>query len=307
MRIALIAEESAGRQALRRVLDSEHELVLVLSSGDSGAPALSSVIAMAHQAGLPVKNARLVREGWLADEFRRLSVDVLLNVHSLFRVLPEVMAAVRVGAFNLHPGPLPEYAGLDTVSWALCEGASRYGPTLHWMTAEIDAGPVAYTTRFDVDDGMTAARLMSRTVREGLTLLDRLLRDLSRDADEIPRVPQDPARRRYYRRRTRDACVIAWETMSAREVVGLVRACNYEPFESPWGRPRARLATLEVEVTKASCGAELPDAAPGTMRLVDTGLLVAALDSWVVIHDVVFQGSRISGRHLANLVRGAVR
>ena len=121
MNILLVAEESAGVQTLRRLADSDDTLVGVLSSG-IGACRGASVETAARRLGLSVLPAELVRDPSFADQVRALETDILLNVHSLHVVVPEILAALRIGSFNLHPGPLPQYAGLAAPSWAIYNG-----------------------------------------------------------------------------------------------------------------------------------------------------------------------------------------
>ena len=72
---------------------------------------------------------------------REQGVDLLLNVHSLYLIARRtVVAAPRIGSFNLHPGPLPEYAGLNTPSWAIYNGEREHGVTVHWMEPGVDTG-----------------------------------------------------------------------------------------------------------------------------------------------------------------------
>ena len=67
-----------------------------------------------------------------------------MNVHSLFLIHPW-SSAPTIGSFNLHPGPLPEYAGLNVPSWAIYEGEKRsHGVTVHWMDEGVDTGPIAW-------------------------------------------------------------------------------------------------------------------------------------------------------------------
>lgn len=56
-----------------------------------------------------------------------VDTDLLLNVHSLHIIAPEVPDAPSVGCLNVHPGPLPEYAGLNTPCWRIYEGPEEYG------------------------------------------------------------------------------------------------------------------------------------------------------------------------------------
>jgi UDP-4-amino-4-deoxy-L-arabinose formyltransferase/UDP-glucuronic acid dehydrogenase (UDP-4-keto-hexauronic acid decarboxylating) len=115
VKIVLVAEESAGVRALQLVAQSPHSLQAVLTAGGSEGRGLS-VQAAAQRLGVPTLPAALVKKPTFAAELQREQVDVLLNVHALHLVCADVLESLRVGGFNLHPGPLPEYAGLNLLA-----------------------------------------------------------------------------------------------------------------------------------------------------------------------------------------------
>src|SRR5487761_1804917 len=43
---------------------------------------------------------------------------------------------------NIHPALLPQFKGLDTHRRAIAAGAKQHGATVHFVVAEIDAGPI---------------------------------------------------------------------------------------------------------------------------------------------------------------------
>jgi methionyl-tRNA formyltransferase len=138
LNVLLAAEEGAGLQALKLVTESRHRLIAVLTGASNANIQTASVAAAADRLGVPVWDARLVACASFARSLRRENVDLLLNVHSLVVAHADVVAAPRIGSFNLHPGPLPEYAGLNAPSWAIYHGARHYAVTLHRMEAGID-------------------------------------------------------------------------------------------------------------------------------------------------------------------------
>lgn len=295
MRVVLVAEESAGVQALQRIVASGHEVVRVLSSAVARSEVGSTVARAAADRGIPVSDARRVTEPTFADELRQLGVEVLLNVHSLNVIDPDVLAAPTIGSFNLHPGPLPEYAGLNTVSWAIYEGAAEYGVTLHWLAAQVDAGAIAYQARFPLEEDATALRLMSRCVREGMVLLGRLLAQLSSGPGDLPRDAQDLARRRFFQARSvPQGGEIEW-ARSALEIVRFVRACDYGPFASPWGYPRALLEGDHIEVLGATRTGLRTASPPGTVDRASGTVRVAAGDEWVSVSRIRAAGTAVRG------------
>ena len=72
-------------------------------------------------------------------------------------------------AYNVHPGP-PTYPGTQPESFAVYEGASRFGATLHEMVARVDEGPIAAVTWFDVTPG-TARMALAQLAYEAAVKL----------------------------------------------------------------------------------------------------------------------------------------
>ncbi|MBB4661666.1 methionyl-tRNA formyltransferase [Conexibacter arvalis] len=291
MIVLIVAEEAAGVQALRCVGGRDDvRIAAVLTSQDDRRGA--SVAGAAARLGLPLRDPRLVRSPDFAGWIEEAGVDLLLNVHSLEIADAAVAAAPRIGSFNLHPGPLPELAGLNAPSWAICAGRDRHAVTLHWMMAGVDTGPIAYEAWFDVAPSDTGLRVSANCVRHGIPLLERLLADARRGADAIPAREQDLARRRWHGREAPYEGRVPWG-LPARAVVDFVRASDYAPFPSPWGRPRATLDGVELEVVGAARSGERADAPPGTIGAArDDGVPVAAADEWVLVQRLRRDGER---------------
>lgn len=155
----------------------------------------ASVQGVAEHLEIPVWPAGQVKSSEFAEQVRLEAVDLILNVHSLHIVHPEVLAAARVGAFNLHTGPLPSYAGMNAVNWAIMNGESQHGTTLHWMEHGIDTGDIAFETTFDLSPQATGLSVNRQCTNDGIDLIRQLLRT---DPDSIPRRSQDFSQRHYY-------------------------------------------------------------------------------------------------------------
>lgn len=271
MRIALLCGEAAGARLLRALARGRHEIAAVLA--DPRSPPWQ----LAARLGCRAVPAQRVREPAFAAELA--GVDLLLNVHSL-QIVPEAVLRVPAsGAYNLHPGPLPRYAGLNAPSWAIYRGEERHGVTVHRMEAGIDTGDIAYQETFPIAPGDTGLSLALRCAEKGLALLGRLLEDAA--ARRVPRVAQDLAQRSYFGRGVPQGGRIEW-CSPARRIFDFVRACSYHPFPSPWGVPRAALPGAEVEVLSVALTGERSGAAPGTASTDGAGrTLVACADEWL--------------------------
>ena len=99
MRIAVICGEAAGVRLLQALSRGPYEVAAVLAWGPAQ--------AVATRLGYRPEPAERVREPALAAELAARRVDLLLNVHSLHIVPAALLEVPRLGAWNLHPGPLP--------------------------------------------------------------------------------------------------------------------------------------------------------------------------------------------------------
>jgi phosphoribosylglycinamide formyltransferase-1 len=72
--------------------------------------------------------------------------------------------AARYGGrlLNIHPSLLPRHKGLDTHARALAAGDAEHGASVHFVTAELDGGPVVLQGRVPVLPGDDVATLSAR-------------------------------------------------------------------------------------------------------------------------------------------------
>jgi phosphoribosylglycinamide formyltransferase-1 len=73
-----------------------------------------------------------------------------------------VVAAWQGRMVNLHPSLLPKYPGLDTYARTLAAGDSAYGSSVHYVTAQLDGGPVISRVVLPVLPGDTTDSLATR-------------------------------------------------------------------------------------------------------------------------------------------------
>jgi phosphoribosylglycinamide formyltransferase-1 len=67
---------------------------------------------------------------------------------------------------NIHPSLLPAFPGLDTHARALEAGVRVHGCTVHFVTAELDHGPIVVQAAVPVLPGDDEARLAARVLAQ---------------------------------------------------------------------------------------------------------------------------------------------
>jgi phosphoribosylglycinamide formyltransferase-1 len=153
--MAIAGECLAGRIAAR---------VAVVISDRADAPGLASARELGLEtAVLPqAEPGRAALERTLATILEAHRPDVIA-LAGFMRILSGSFVARYLGRmFNIHPSLLPAYRGLDTHARVLEAHDSVHGASVHFVTAELDAGPVVLQSKVAVMPGDTEATLSAR-------------------------------------------------------------------------------------------------------------------------------------------------
>ena len=105
------------------------------------------------------------RRAFDLDLFDRIAASGadLLVLAGFMRVLDGEALMPWVGRMiNIHPSLLPKYRGLHTHRRALEAGDAEHGASVHFVTAELDGGPVIAQARIAVEPGDDEQRLAAR-------------------------------------------------------------------------------------------------------------------------------------------------
>jgi len=76
---------------------------------------------------------------------------------------------------NIHPSLLPAFQGLETHRRALEAGVREHGASVHFVTAELDGGPVIAQTRLAVEPDDTPSSLAARVLAREHVLLPQVV------------------------------------------------------------------------------------------------------------------------------------
>ncbi len=92
------------------------------------------------------------------------------------RVLtPEFVAHYEGRLINIHPSLLPAFTGLQTHERALQAGVRVHGTTVHFVSGDLDAGPIVAQAALAVEPAETAAALAQRVLALEHRLLPRCI------------------------------------------------------------------------------------------------------------------------------------
>lgn len=141
---------------------------VVVGSDKTNAGALQ----LAKDAGIPTFTLKAKdfasRRDFDLELFRRLDASgaQVLVLAGFMRIIDGEALSPWVGRMiNIHPSLLPKYRGLHTHQRALEAGDEEHGASVHYVTAELDGGPVIAQARISIragdDEAILAQRLLT--------------------------------------------------------------------------------------------------------------------------------------------------
>ena len=172
-----------------RAPDFTAEIVLVLSD-DPGAPGLP----VARKAGVAAEAidfraypGKAAFEAALEARLRAALAEIVCLAGFMRVLSPSFVEQWKGRMLNIHPSLLPDLRGLNTHERALRQGLAEHGCTVHFVTADLDAGPVIAQARVKVlpcdDVEALAARVLKEEHRIYPEALNAVARSLSAAAD----------------------------------------------------------------------------------------------------------------------------
>jgi phosphoribosylglycinamide formyltransferase 1 len=169
--VVLLSGRGSNFQALLRAIRAGRlhaEIRAVISNRPEAAG-----LAIADQAGIStaVVNHRDYGDRESYDAALQTTIDVhdpaLVVLAGFMRILtPAFVHHYEGRLINIHPSLLPCFRGLDTHARALREGVREHGASVHFVTEELDGGPVFLQARVPVLPGDTAELLAQRVLKE---------------------------------------------------------------------------------------------------------------------------------------------
>lgn len=210
-----------GVRCLGALLDARVDVPLVVTHRDDPQERIwfASVADLAHSKGI---DALLDPDpGAMLPRLRAIAPDFLFSFYYRRMLPPEVLATARRGAYNMHGSLLPKYRGRAPVNWAVLNGETETGATLHEMVAKPDAGRIVDQERVPIGPDDLAVAVFRRVTDAAETVMRRSIGPLVAGSAKLR--PNDLTKGSYFGGRRPEDGRVDW-TKSAREIHNLVRA-----------------------------------------------------------------------------------
>lgn len=169
--VILISGRGSNMEAVVRAAQSEGwpaRIAAVISNRPD-----AKGLAFAKAQGIPTATvpskqfaSRAEFDAALQLEIDRFAPDLVV-LAGFMRILTGPFVEHYAGRMlNIHPSLLPDFPGLDTHRQCLAAGKHEHGATVHFVTAELDHGPIVAQARVDVLPGDTEETLSARVLVE---------------------------------------------------------------------------------------------------------------------------------------------
>lgn len=181
----LIGDDHLMIQCAELLLKKKYRILGVISALDA-ARKLAEAHHIKHYTSLDEAT-----ESLLVTDF-----DYLFSIINGTIVPPIIIERARHLAINFHNAPLPRYAGVHALSWAILNNEPEHGVTWHIMNERIDEGNILKQARFPIDAQETALSLSLKCYTHALSLFNELIEELQ--TTSITSIPQDITQSSYY-------------------------------------------------------------------------------------------------------------
>jgi phosphoribosylglycinamide formyltransferase-1 len=173
--VVLISGRGSNMEAL---IEARLPVSAVISNrGDAGGLAIAAKRGLATRV---VEHRRFAAredfEAALGAEIDRFAPRLVVLAGFMRILTPGFVARYRERLLNIHPSLLPAFPGLHTHERALAAGVKVHGCTVHFVTADLDHGPIVAQAAVPVRAGDDAATLAARVLKQEHVIYPRAVR-----------------------------------------------------------------------------------------------------------------------------------
>ncbi|MBI3621806.1 MAG: phosphoribosylglycinamide formyltransferase [Nitrospirae bacterium] len=114
-------------------------------------------------------------DGAVAGALKQHGVELVVLAGYLRIITPALIEPFRHRIMNIHPALLPSFPGLKAQWQAVEAGVKLAGCTVHFVTEEVDRGPIVIQAAIPVRPGEREASLARRVLRQEHRIVPRAI------------------------------------------------------------------------------------------------------------------------------------
>lgn len=250
MKVVFMGTPEFAAICLERILESEHEVVGVITVPDKPAGrgqklSQSAVAKFAIEKNLNLLQPEKLKNPEFVKELEDLNADAFVVV--AFRMLPkEVWQIPSKGTFNLHASLLPDYRGAAPINWAIINGETESGVTTFMIDEKIDTGNILLSSKVEILANDTAGDLHDKLVKVGKELIIETLNGLEKGII-LPKAQPEVAEEKAAPKIFREDCKINWNE-SLENIHNKIRGLS--PYPAAWSQIKIQDEEKQIKIYK---------------------------------------------------------
>jgi len=228
MRILFIGQAPFGRESLEALLDQGENVVGVITVVDAPNQKYPNPVKeCAIEHNIDLYQANYLKKSGPIDWVRNLQPDLLVLGFVTSFVPKEMIGLARLGGINYHPSLLPKYRGGSAINWAIINGETETGVSIHSIDEGVDTGPILLQEKVEITaDDTVKSVYFKKLYPMGIKMIAEAVR-LIRENKANP-VVQDEKSASFQPVITTKDTQIDWNQPSER-IYNLIRGSNPSP------------------------------------------------------------------------------
>lgn len=244
---------------------------------DTQDPALKE---WAQKLGVPFLPCENVNDEAFIEKIASYGCDILVSMSFNQILRANIIAAAPLGFINCHAGALPFYRGRNPLNWALINGETEFGVTVHYVDEGIDTGDIILQHQVAIAPDDTYAALLEKAHGACAETLLQALLDISMGQVRVlPQADIHPVGFYCGRRREGDEW-IDWQD-SAQAIYDFIRALD---VPGPGARTLSENGAFAILKARMIAGAPSYKACCGeVVGRTEEGVIVKTGDSTILV------------------------
>jgi methionyl-tRNA formyltransferase len=234
MKVVAIGRTEILHDSILEIMKSGNELALIITCNESShyLKGAQDFEMLAKKIGAVFICTENINTEQIISALRKIKPDVAISVNWKTIIGQEVIDCFKYGIINAHAGDLPRYRGNAVPNWAIINGENQIVLTLHYMTVDLDAGPILIQKKYPLKGDSRIGEIYDFIRENCPKMFDEVLGGIEKNTIKPHEQPKDPALSlRCFPRLPRDS-EIDWK-QPAELIDRLVRAVS-EPFNGAY-------------------------------------------------------------------------
>lgn len=236
-KIIFLGGKQIGHKCLKSLCkEKEIEIALAISNRsdlyDGEDRWYPKIHELAEQHAIPYMATDDINSDKMAAKIHSFSPDLMFVVYYDNILSQRIFSLTKEGTINLHLADAEKYRGCYPTTYAIINGETEYGVTLHYIDEGVDSGDIIDKEVFELKKEWTGKDLYRVATEKGYELFKRNVKNII-SGNVKRRVQKSSAHISCYKRSQFPSHEISFEG-TAEETMNRIRALLFPPFPPPY-------------------------------------------------------------------------